>query len=460
MKSEKLLQLKQEEESFQRIEPHSIPELRPSDEGGVDFDKELITLQSNKIRSKEVLIGITRLSEQLIALDDSYNLEKLTHYFPQTEALLKTGNLHEKGLQLLKKTIANGNSESAIKLMKLLNLDRPVQLSETDITSLIDMQLACCVTGDGHIEELYELGVPKEVLLERAMKRINELMDYGNDHVSAGSVYAVTNIICAIPEIEDAASEFIGKVLEYSAKENVRHGICGPLLHFMEFFAEGKKPLEPSPLTYILTEDVEEGIRYILTHHTETEFNAFGMGLIRNTKCDLYGKHGFEGLLNHIPLTPEFASSPEILLALKNDLIKGSIDGSAWPVNVREMLSHFKFNDRDYAEIIKVTTYEEQHEPQTIDANTGKIESDEAVFDSEVNELLPYARKFIMQRRDISWIIKEGICRFYRASELPKYMCEQMIDLFPESLDISAVEIKALAIAWNEQAQKLISYKE
>ncbi|MDO8483269.1 MAG: hypothetical protein Q7S86_05655 [bacterium] len=460
MGSEKLLPLKHEDESFRPIEPHSGPELRPSNEGGVDFDKELTILESIKIRPEEVLTGITRLSEQLIASNDFYNLEKLAHYFPQTQELFKVGALHEKGLQLLKTAIASGDSGSAVKLTKLLSLDHPIQLTETDVTSLIDSQLACCVTGDSRIEEIYELGVQKEVLIERAMKRISELMDYGNDHVSANNTYIVTNIICAIPEIEDAASKFIGGVLEHSARENVRHGVCGPLLHFIEFFEEGKKPLEPSPLNYIKTEDVEEGIRYLLTHHTETEFSAHGMGLIRNAKCDLYGRHGFEGLLNRIPLSPEFASSPEILMALKKDIIDGSVDGSAWLVNVREMLSHFKFNEQDYAEIVKATAYEEQHEPQTIDADTGDVESDEAVFDSQVKELLPHAREFIMQRRDISWIVKEDICQFYLAADLPRYMCEQMVDLFfPKSIHISAAEVKALAIAWTEHAQRLIENK-
>lgn len=126
-----------------------------------------------------------------------------------------------------------------------------------------------------------------------------------------------------------------------------------------------------------------------------------------------------------------------------------------------QMISYFRFNEEDIAEIIKAAPDEsESLEPQQFDANSGNVEAEEAIFNTQVKELLPLARELILQRRDISWIVKNDICRFYYAPELPKDICVQLTDLFPKSLGMSAVGVKALAIAWHEYAPRPVESME
>lgn len=415
----------------------------------VDIADAWRDLQLVETDPKEVTGELTRLSREFIVTDNVYELERLAHFFPETRTIFKTDEVREQAVQLLKRRIVEGDPESAVKIMDLLDLNEPVPLSDGGIRVLVGNLLEKCATAEGDVENLYRLGVSRETIQREAMIRIGKLLDIGNDYVAAATApYFVTNIVSEIPEIEKDASCFVGKTLENFARENIRHGVFGPIVHFVDFFENGDYPIQPSPYSYIRPEDIEEGIRYLLGHHDVKGFKAFGWEMEMDAKWDLFqvGK-----IIKHVPLSDEFRSSPEILSSIKKVLIAGLTNRGVSSQYVREMFLYFNFSTQDIAEISQVVgDMRENVEPYTIDAETGNVEPNELVFEEAVKSLLPRARDIIQVRRDISWIIKSDICAYYYAPRLTEELCEQFRDLFPKTSELTAAEVKALAIAWHE----------
>ncbi len=424
----------------------------------VDIEEVWRGLQTVTMSNEVLLASISHEADRSLISGDLDNLEKLVHFFPQTIELLKKGPLHEMGIVVLKKEIKEGSAESAVGLMDILGLEQPLQLSEEETDKLMDVQLQMCATADGNMEYLSKLGIPKETIQRLAIEQISRLLDYNTDETKAAlEVPVLTNIICAVPEIEEEASRFIGKFLEQVVRRDFRRGIFTPTTWLLRFFEEGKYPLQPNPYEFIQSQDVEEGIRHLLTHVNINDFDMAGFEIERDARLELYE---LPEILKHVSLSEEFLQSPEVIGLLKHYFVEEikSHDRFGIPSNMRDVIQFFAFSPEDVAEIERIAgdSWDEDEEPKTIDNQTGEVEpndSDEKSFNEEVKALLPNARDVIKSRPDVSWIIKTYICRYYPNPQMPEHIYIQFEDDFPDSMALTAPEIKALTIAWHELSQ-------